>query len=448
MSFPRYPEYKDSGVEWLRDIPKHWDVLPIKRIVSMPITDGPHETPQFVVDGVPFVSAEAVSSGRIDFSKIRACITAEDNARYSLKYSPKLHDIYMVKSGATTGITAIVEDRTDFNIWSPLAVIRCGDEAVPHFVLNFMRSQNFLEAVTLNWSFGTQQNIGMGVIENLFCTLPPLAEQTQIAIFLDRETAKIDALVTQQRRLMELLKEKRQAVISHAVTRGLNPDAPTKPSGNKWLGDVPAHWEVKRLRYLLAENGLVRGPFGGDLKKEIFQASGVKVYEQKNAIYRDHQLGNSYITAIKFGQMSRFRVSAGDYIMSCSGTIGKTYRLPENAPDGIINQALLVIRFSKKVTFQFADWIFESEFFGKQILDNSQGGAMKNLVGMDVFTSIGLPVPPGDEQLSIAAYLSSEADNFDTLTTEAQYAIDLLQERRAALISAAVTGKIDIRDWS
>lgn len=134
MSFPRYPKYKDSGVGWLGEVPEHWNVSALKRIVAEPITDGPHETPQFVDEGVPFVSAEAVSSGRIDFSKVRACISKEDNARYSLKYSPKLHDIYMVKSGATTGVTAIVENRTDFNIWSPLAAIRCGKEAIPRYV--------------------------------------------------------------------------------------------------------------------------------------------------------------------------------------------------------------------------------------------------------------------------------------------------------------------------
>ncbi|MEI7774694.1 MAG: restriction endonuclease subunit S, partial [Verrucomicrobiota bacterium] len=110
MSFPRYPKYKSSGIEWLGEVPEHWNVTAIKHLVAVPITDGPHETPQFVDEGIPFVSAEAVSSGRIDFAKVRACITPEDNERYSLKYSPKLHDIFMVKSGATTGITAIVED--------------------------------------------------------------------------------------------------------------------------------------------------------------------------------------------------------------------------------------------------------------------------------------------------------------------------------------------------
>lgn len=209
---------KDSGVEWLGEVPEHWEVLPLKRLVSSPITDGPHETPKFIDHGVPFISAEAISSGSIDFSKIRACISEEDNTRYSLKYSPKLHDIYMIKSGATTGITAIVEDRIDFNIWSPLAAIRCNSGSIPHFVLNFMRSRHFLEAVTLYWSFGTQQNIGMGVIENLFCTVPPLEEQVVIAQHLTRESAKIDTLTTEAHRAIALLQERRTALISAAVT--------------------------------------------------------------------------------------------------------------------------------------------------------------------------------------------------------------------------------------
>lgn len=218
---------KPSGIEWLGEVPEHWEVLPVKRIVSVPITDGPHETPNFIEEGVPFVSAEAVSSGSINFSKVRACISEEDNARYSLKYAPKLHDIYMVKSGATTGVTAIVEDRTDFNIWSPLAAIRCNEGSAPHFVLNFMRSKHFQEAVTLNWSFGTQQNIGMGVIENLACTVPPLAEQHAIAEMLKSESAKFDTLTTEAQRAIDLLQERRTALISAAVTGQIDVRTPT-----------------------------------------------------------------------------------------------------------------------------------------------------------------------------------------------------------------------------
>ncbi len=209
---------KDSGIEWLGDVPEHWKVCAIKHIVSTPITDGPHETPNFPDEGVPFVSAEAVSSGKINFEKIRGYISEEDHLRYSEKYRPQVGDIYMVKSGATTGVTAIVETDIDFNIWSPLAVIRCRQESLPYFVLNFMRSKNFQEAVTLNWSFGTQQNIGMGVIENLSVTVPPIEEQTAIATFLNIETTKLDALTAEAQRGIALLKERRSALISAAVS--------------------------------------------------------------------------------------------------------------------------------------------------------------------------------------------------------------------------------------
>jgi type I restriction enzyme S subunit len=209
---------KDSGVEWLGEVPAHWDVHAIKHIVSTPITDGPHETPEFFDTGIPFVSAEAVSSGRIDFEKIRAHISDADNQRFSKKYSPKKFDIYMVKSGATTGVTAIVETDDVFNIWSPLAAIRCNELNYPYFVLNFMRSRNFSDAIAISWSFGTQQNIGMKVIENLPITRPPLSEAIEIAKYLQEKSAKFDKIILQAQAQIELMQERRTALISAAVT--------------------------------------------------------------------------------------------------------------------------------------------------------------------------------------------------------------------------------------
>src|SRR5690606_30514140 len=149
----------------------------------------------FPDEGVPFVSAEAVSGGSINFDKIRGFISAEDHARYSQKYKPQLGDIYMVKSGATTGVTAIVETDADFNIWSPLAAIRCDKrKAEPYFVLAALRSRHFQEGVALNWSFGTQQNIGMGVIGDLPVALPPLREQQEIVASLAERMPQFESL--------------------------------------------------------------------------------------------------------------------------------------------------------------------------------------------------------------------------------------------------------------
>ncbi len=223
---------KDSGVEWLGEVPAHWKVMPLKHVVATPITDGPHETPEFIDDGVLFVSAEAVSSGHINFSKARY-ISREDHLRYSKKYRPQKFDIYMVKSGATTGVTAIVETDEEFNIWSPLAVVRCKPKYSPYFVLFAMRSRNFQESVVVNWSFGTQQNIGMNVIENLPIACPPADEQKKIAAFIAQESEKWDSLISEGVSAVHLLQERRSALISAAVTgtidvRGWQPPVSTQ----------------------------------------------------------------------------------------------------------------------------------------------------------------------------------------------------------------------------
>lgn len=210
---------RESGVAWLGEVPAHWRIMSLKHLVSVPISDGPHETPNFPDEGIPFVSAEAVSGGFINFGKIRGYISEEDHQRYSEKYKPQLHDIYMVKSGATTGVTAIVEAAMEFNIWSPLAAIRCDKQkADPYFVLAALRSRNFQEGVALNWSFGTQQNIGMGVLGDLPIALPPLEEQSEIAAYLALQIPKLSTLSAEAERTIALLKERRSALIAAAVT--------------------------------------------------------------------------------------------------------------------------------------------------------------------------------------------------------------------------------------
>lgn len=210
---------KDSGVEWLGEVPEHWEALPIKRITIIPVTDGPHETPELLDEGIPFISAEAIKNDKIDFGKMRGFISAEDHARFSRKYRPQRGDIFLIKSGATTGNVAFVDTDEEFSIWSPLAAIRPDrKKALTAFVFFFMKSRNFFQSIELGWSYGTQQNIGMNVIENIPIALPPLSEQCAIAAFLDRETARVDALMGKINISIEKLKEYRTALISAAVT--------------------------------------------------------------------------------------------------------------------------------------------------------------------------------------------------------------------------------------
>ena len=212
-------ELKNSGENWLGKIPTGWEVVPIKFNLAVPVTDGPHETPEFINDGVPFISAEAIKNDRIDFGKKRGDISWEDHHRYSMKYKPKIGDVYMVKSGATTGNLARVETDIEFNIWSPLAALRPkASILLTDFLYFFMKSRAFFAAVELGWNYGTQQNIGMNVIENLRMVRPPKREQASIVQYIETETARINAKIAKTQRIIELQKEYHTALISEVVT--------------------------------------------------------------------------------------------------------------------------------------------------------------------------------------------------------------------------------------
>ncbi len=212
-------EMKDSGVEWIREIPSHYQIISIKFLVTTPITDGPHETPVFVDEGIPFLSVNGVVGNKINFKKVRGYITEELHIEYSKKCKPQRDDVLLVKSGSTTGKSTIVETDLDFNIWSPLCIIRSNtNKIIPRFTFHTFQSGYFRVLIEDNWSYGTQPNIGMNVIENLSIVVPPISEQKEIVEYLDEQTGLIDKTISNEEKRIELLKEYRQSLISEVVT--------------------------------------------------------------------------------------------------------------------------------------------------------------------------------------------------------------------------------------
>ena len=210
---------KDSGIDWIGEVPQGWGVKPIKHVVATPVTDGPHETPLLCETGIPFLSAEAVKNGVLDFNYKRGYISLQDHERFKKKISPKKDDIFIVKSGATTGNVGIVNTDEIFDIWSPLALIRCKKSlAVQKYIYYYLISNIFKAQVEFNWSFGTQQNIGMGIIENIKLILPPLSEQTKISDLLDKKTYQIDQLIQIKNKQIDNINKQRQTLIYDYVT--------------------------------------------------------------------------------------------------------------------------------------------------------------------------------------------------------------------------------------
>ena len=212
---------KPSGIDWIGDIPEHWKVMKTLFALSMPITDGPHETPQLYDDGIPFVSAEAVScgNGRIDFDHIRGFISKAYYEECCKKYIPRRNDIYMIKSGATTGKVALVDTDRVFTIWSPLAVFRCNDKVMEfNYLFYLLQADSYQMQVQLGWSYGTQQNIGMRTLEKLKIQVPSLEEQRSIANFLNERISKIEVAKQNVNRVISLLQERKQIIINDVVT--------------------------------------------------------------------------------------------------------------------------------------------------------------------------------------------------------------------------------------
>jgi type I restriction enzyme S subunit len=272
--------------------------------------------------------------------------------------------------------------------------------------------------------------------------LPSIAEQTAIAEFLDRETGKIDELVAEQRRLMELLKEKRQAVISHAVTRGLNPAAPLKPSGIEWLGDVPEHWETRTVAKASTKitNGFV-GP-----TRDILVETGVPYIQATHIKGGRVNFDDAYFVKPEWSNAhAKSILASGDVLIVQTGAGTGDVGLVSEHEVGYNCHALIIVAPDESLLRgAFLSAVLQSTY-GQQKLESIQTGAMHPHLNCGEVRFVEIPLPPLTEQADIVEHIRETAACFDTLTAEAQRAIDLLQERRTALISAAVTGQIDVR---
>jgi type I restriction enzyme S subunit len=211
------------------------------------------------------------------------------------------------------------------------------------------------------------------------------------------------------------------------------------------VGVIPVEWNATTLEKVCTRDGLVRGPFGGTLKKEFFVKDGFKVYEQRNAIYRDADLGSYFIDDRKYKELERFQIKEGDFIVSCSGTIGRIFQIPKHARPGVINQALLKVGTDSCVVHdRFFFYVFDWNRFQKRIIDNTHGGAMQNLVGMDVFRNIPIPLPPLPEQRAIAEVLS----DVDALIAALDRFIAKKRAIKQGAMQQLLTGKIRLPGFS
>ena len=439
---PSYPTYKDSGVEWLGEIPGHWNCKPLKHAVEIdPETLSGKTDPSYKL-------------AYVDISSVNSIGDIEEPVEYTFENAPSrarkiVRDGDTIISTVRTYLRAIayIEDPPpNLVVSTGFAVLRPRDNVNKDFLGSLIGSKHFVDSAVSHSEGVGYPAISTSTLGNLPVWLPPLPEQCAIAAFLDRETEKIDALIEKKQRLIERLEEKRTALISHTVTKGLDPDAEMKDSGVEWIGEIPVGWDTVKLKYLSKiENS---GEWGEDdrncedpipvittadiSKQSVLDASSVR------------------LRCLSKSQIAYYLCEHGDIlVVKSSGSkenvsSGKAVFIKEGGKYGFSN-FLTRIRPSVSVESKFLFYQIKSNFVKQRVLRMVSTTTYPN-IKMDEYVNMEMPFPSLKEQRAIIEFLDREMEGIDTLIGKVRDGVSRLQEYRTALISAAVTGQIDVRD--
>jgi type I restriction enzyme S subunit len=443
VSFPRYPKYKDSGVDWLGEVPAHWQVNPLK--VAFQIVGGatPKSENEVFWEGSVCWATPADLSGRtsiyIDDTQRKISSAGLESCAATLVPSNSI----ILSTRAPIGSLAITAREMCTNQGCK-ALIPSSVTDAKYFAYLLSVSSKELNQKGKGTTFLELSGDALGVFKT---SAPPLIEQRAIATFLDWETAKIDVLVAEQQRLIELLKEKRQAVISHAVTKGLNSNAQMKCSGISWLGDVPAHWEIRRIKHLVKsiEQGWSPQCEGYPVESDI-EWGVLKVGCVNGGVFEPTQ--NKALPA-DLEPLPALGISEGDVLISRANTrelVGGAAVASRSYPRLMLCDKLYRLLVTGDVNPRFMTLYLGSSVARSRIeLDATGASSSMVNIGQGSILELEMPTPDKAEQNAIVIALDEEMKVLERLEIEAGRAICLLQERRTALISAAVTGKIDVR---
>ncbi len=445
---PRYPAYMPTGVDWLDVVPDHWSIRRLKWSVKACQNGIWGEEPDGQNDIVCIRVADfdrtsfRVSTFRPTY---RAVALGERKGRVL-----RLGDLLLEKSGGgelqpvgavVQYVHALEAVCSNFVARMPVA---SGYESR---YLTYLHAHLYAGRVNVR---SIKQTTGIQNLDSRFylsecAVFPPLEEQQAIAAFLDRETAEIDGLIAKKRRLIELLKEKRTALISHAVTKGLNPKAPMKPSGIDWLGDVPAHWRLLRLRFIATiQSGLTLG-------KKYDPGTTISHPYLRVANVQDGYLDLTEITQVEIppGDVQRFDLQAGDVLMTEGGDFDKLGRgyVWEGQIAGCLHQNhIFAVRpHAKHLDSHFLACVLTSSHGKNYFTSTSQQTTNLATTNRTKLGNLCVPLPDVEEQRAILAWIRARTHTIDNIVKTGEGAIVKLNEYRSALISAAVTGKIDVR---
>jgi len=429
MRWKPYPEYKDSGVEWLGKIPADWRTKRLKYcapLVNDKTDRAESDLPYTGLEHVESWTGKRIESGEKTESDGQANKFRAGDVLFG-KLRPYLAKVYRAKEdGICTGELLTLRPK----------------QVVADYLFYYMLTRDFISVVDSSTYGAKMPRAGWDFIGNLPTLLPSLNIQRAIAAFLERETARIDALVEKKRRQIELLQEKRSALISHAVTKGLDPNAKMKDSGIEWLGEIPEHWQAKRLRFLVSEPL----KYGANESAELDDPD-LPRYIRITDVDENGRLREDTFKSLPEDVARPYLLKEGDLLLARSGaTVGKSFYYEPCWGRAAYAGYLIRARFNPaRMMPRFVNYFTNSQQYWQWLSSSFIQATIQN-VSAEKYANLIVPVPPVDEQAEIVVYLDGMWKRLNDLTRKVGGSIEQLMNYRSALISAAVTGKIDVRE--
>ena len=432
----QYKAYKESGVEWLGKIPNSWKFSKLKYHTSK-IIDGAHFTPTYIDDegGVPFLRVTDLHNSEINLINVKK-IPKEEHIELIKRCEPKKGDLLLSKNG-TIGLMKIVDWDWEFSVFVSLCLIKFEKTLLNSFFYYFFKS-NVVERQIFESSQKTSvTNLHLEKIKELRITIPPIEEQIQIANYLNKKITQLDTLIAKKEKLISLFQEERSAMINQPVTKGLNPNAPMKDSGIEWLGEIPEHWKVLKMKYVSrVSRGAILRPVD---EPSYFDENGNWTYLNiSDATKCDKYLAEGKLKLSELGSNKSARIEPGNLVITASATIGKPFinTIPICIHDGFIPLNDL------KVNIDYMYYYFKNP---QLFVGIGKSNTQKNIYVSEV-KMMDVPIPSSKEQIEIPLYIEKEQNRINTIISKTQDEINLLKEYKTALISEVVTGKIDVRE--
>lgn len=430
-----YPAYKDSGVEWIGLVPEHWEVKPICRVTSV----NDDVLPDSTTDDTPIRYVDISSVGYMEGIKQASDMCFADAPSRARRKASSGDVIISTVRTYLKAVAAVTDEYADCVFSTGFAVLRAR-----HLDRSFLKwmvlNELLIQAIEAHSEGLSYPAINASALVKLKSVIPPPEEQASIAATLDRETARIDALIEKKTRFIELLKEKRQALITHAITKGLDPNAKMKDSGIEWIGQVPEEWLNRKVFHAFQAIGSGTTPPAKE--HEWYQGGTIPWITTSELRENTVVKTKKCVTSDAMQKFSALKIfPAGSLAIAMYGaTIG---RLGFLGIPATTNQACCVLSGERDLNIQFL-YYWLMAFRADIVAFFSEGGGQPN-INQEVIASLRVPSPAPDEQATIVATLDRETARIDALISKAEQSITLLKERRAAFITAAVTGQIDLR---